>query len=407
MSLLESTIVGRGNGSYTLNLSYRWMELVGDEEKALDGKYGEALAITYRILVAIGEATGAKKLVPVKWAHISGVNYNTIGDGGMRFLEKFSTTAKFAVKTTINPMGYDRSKPEDIPHSFQERQENIASSYGRMGATPSFTCTPYEVFDLPEKGTVVSVAESNAAVFSNSLLGLMTNKESALSALASSVTGKTPLSDLRLEEARSPKIAIETDFDFRTELDYGLLGYFAGKSVNHSCVALSSINKLDTMQAKALCAAIGTSGSCGMFTFGGKAKEKISFGKKESQSVMDELSTANDGDIITLGSPQLGINELNLLAQLTETKKFTRRCIVFCSRAIYNNAVKIGLAGKIEKSGVDFRCDSCICLTPYVTKDKYDSVITNSVKGAYYLTKSNKVKVALKDIKTIAEEYTQ
>jgi predicted aconitase len=383
------------------------MELARDEEKALDGKYGEALATAYRILAAIGEATGAKKLVPVKWAHISGINYNTIGDGGMRFLEKFSATAKFAVKTTINPMGYDRSKPEDIPHSFQERQENIASSYERMGPISSFTCTPYEVFDLPEKGTAVSFAESNAAVFSNSLLGLMTNKESALSALASAVTGKTPLSDLRLEEARSPKIAIETDFDFRTELDYGILGYFAGKAVEDSCVALSSINKLDSMQAKALCAAIGTSGSCGMFTFGGKAKEKISFGKKEAQSVIDELSTANDGDIITLGSPQLGINELNLLAKLTETKKFTRRCIIFCSRTIYNNAANIGLVGKIEKSGADFRCDSCTCLTPYVTKDKYDAVITNSVKAAYYLSKSNKVKVALRDIKTIAEEYTQ
>jgi predicted aconitase len=276
-----------------------------------------------------------------------------------------------------------------------------------MGATASFTCTPYEVFDLPQKGTAVSFAESNAAVFSNSLLGLKTNKESALSALASSVTGKTPLSDLRLEEARSPKISIETDFDFRTELDYGLLGYFAGKSVKDSCVALNSISRLDTIQAKALCAAIGTSGSCGMFTFGGKSKEKILFGKKEAQSVMDELSTADDADIITLGSPQFGMNELGLLAKLTEFKKFTKRCIVFCSRAIYNDAIKIGLASKIEKSGADFRCDSCTCLTPYVTKDKYDAVITNSVKGAYYLSKSNKVKVALKDIKTIAEEYTQ
>ena len=383
------------------------MELARHEEKALESNSGEALATAYRILVAIGEATGAKKLVPVKWAHISGVNYNTIGDGGMRFLEKFSTSAKFAIKTTINPMGYDRCKPEDIPPSFQKRQENIASSYERMGAKPSFTCTPYEVFELPQKGTVVSFAESNAAVFSNSLLGLKTNKESALSALASAVTGKTPLSDLRLEETRNPKTAIESDFDCRTELDYGLLGYFAGKEVKDSCVALNNINKVDTIQAKALCAAMGTSGSCGMFTFGGKAKEKISFGKKEAQAVMDELSTADDADIITLGSPQLGINEMKLLAKLTETKKFTRRCIVFCSRTIYNSALKMGLAGKIEKSGADFRCDSCTCLTPYVTKDRYDAVITNSVKGAYYLSKSNKVKVALKDIKTIAEEYTQ
>lgn len=381
------------------------MELAKDEQKALDGNYGEALATAYRILVAIGEATGAQKLVPTKWAHVSGVNYNTIGDEGMRFLEKFSTRVKFAIRTTVNPMGYDRNKPEDIPRNFQERQENIARSYERMGATLSFTCTPYEVFDIPQKGTAVSFAESNAAVFSNSILGLKTNKESALSALASAVTGKTPLSDLRLEESRTPKIAIESDFDFMNELDYGLLGYFTGKEVKDSCVALSSIDKLDTIQAKALCAAIGTSGSCGMFTFGEKAKEKITFGKKEAQSVRDEISSADDGDIITLGSPQLGMNELKMLANLTETRKFTRRCIIFCSRAIYNSAVKIGLAGRIEKSGAEFRCDSCTCLTPYITKDKYDAVITNSIKGAYYLSRSNKVKVALKDIKTVADEY--
>ncbi len=101
------------------------------------------------------------------------------------------------------------------------------------------------------------------------------------------------------------------------------------------------------------------------------------------------------------------MNELELLARITESKKFTRRCMIFCSRAIYTEAIKIGLAGKIEKSGAEFRCDSCTCLTPYVTKDRYDAVITNSVKGGYYLSKSNKVKVSLKDIRTIAEEYTQ
>src|ERR687886_2357356 len=103
------------------------MELSRDEEETLDGRCGEVLASAYRILVAIGEATGAKKLVPVKWAHISGVNYNTIGDSGMEFLEKFSKTARVAVKTTINPMGYDKTKPEGIQPRFRERQQSIAS----------------------------------------------------------------------------------------------------------------------------------------------------------------------------------------------------------------------------------------------------------------------------------------
>ncbi len=112
-----------------LGLNYAWMELARDKEKAGAGNCGGALATAYRILVAIGEAKDAKKLVSVKWVQISGANYNTNGDGGMRFLEKLSISAKFALETTINPMGYNGSKLEDIPHSFLGRQEKIASSY--------------------------------------------------------------------------------------------------------------------------------------------------------------------------------------------------------------------------------------------------------------------------------------
>ncbi|HEX2014968.1 MAG TPA: aconitase X catalytic domain-containing protein [Nitrososphaera sp.] len=383
------------------------MELSKMEEDALAGNQGESIASAYRILVAIGEATGAKNLVPIKWAHISGVNYNTIGEAGLRFLEKFSADARAVVKTTINPMGYDRTKSDEIPLSFRQRQESIVSAYEKMDVTPSFTCTPYEVFDIPERGSAVSFAESNAAVFSNSLLGLMTNKESALSALASSVTGKAPLSDLREQEARDPKVAICAEFDFQNELDYGLLGYFAGKVVKDSCVALDGIALPSKMEAKALSAGIGTSGSCGMFTLGSGRREKISFGRKEARDIIDELGTSDDGEIITLGSPQFGMGELELLSDLVEGKKFTKRCMIFCSKAVHDQAKKIGLSGKIEKSGAEFMCDSCTCLTPYVTKERYDSVIANSVKGAYYLNSSNKVGVALMDMKTIAKEYAR
>ncbi len=382
------------------------MLLTKPETDALDGKQGEALASAYRILVAIGEATNAEKLVPIKWAHISGVNYNTIGDSGLKFLEKFAREARTTVKTTINPMGYDRSKPGHIPSEFREKQAGIVAAYEKIGVLPSFTCTPYEVFELPEKGSAVSFAESNAAVFSNSMMGLRTNKESALSALASAVTGKAPLSDIRARASEKPTTTIATDFEFTSELDFGLLGYFVGKEVKDSSVSLSGISKPSMMEAKALSGGMGTSGSCAMFTLDGEAGEKSSFGKKEAQDIRDELNTAEDGDVITLGSPQFGMNELELLSNLVEGKKFTKRCMIFCSKAIHNQATKVGLTGELEKSGAEFMCDSCTCLTPYVTKDEYDSVVANSVKGAYYLNHSNKVGVALKDIRTIAREYT-
>ena len=383
------------------------MQLTADEEKALDGDQGETVASAYRILLAIGEATDAEKLVPIKWVHISGVNYNTIGDSGVQFLEKFSSNAKVAVKTTINPMGFDRNKTHRLSENFIKKQNSIVKSFEAMGTIPSFTCIPYEIFDIPEKGSMVSFAESNAAVFSNSTLGLLTNKESSLSALASSVTGKAPLSDLRIEEFRHPKIVIKPDFRLETELDYGLVGYFTGKIVKDRCVAFDNIpEKPRTIKMKSLSAAIGTSGSCGMFTLGEKGKEVISYGKKECNIIKDELNTSEGGDLIALGSPQLGINELDLLGNLLEGKKFTKRCLIYCARAIHKQATQIGLTGRIERAGGEFICDSCTCLTPLITRDEVDSVITNSIKGAYYLNHSNRVGVALKDLMTIVKEYT-
>jgi len=380
------------------------LQLTSDEEKALKGEHGDALATAYRILLAIGEATEAKKLVPIKWAHVSGVNYNTIGDSGVEFLEKLSNDGKVAVKTTINPMGFDPVKVNSLKlnNEFIAKQNRIVGAYDRMGVTRSFTCIPYEVFDLPSKGTDVSFAESNAAVYANSVAGLRTNKESALSALASSLTGKAPYSELRVEELRKPNMGIKVNYELGNEVDYGLLGYFAGKVSNNS-VAFSGIDNLSKRNAKSLSAALGTSGSCGMFTHG-KAGETIEFGNEEARKISDELHTSEKGDVITLGSPQLGVDDLSLLADMVHGKKFRKRCLIFCARAAYESAKKLGYTEKIIKAGGEMLCDCCTCLTPLIDRNEVDSVITNSIKGAYYLNNSNKVGVCLKSLKDIVRE---
>lgn len=380
------------------------MQLTKEEEKALDGENGEALATAYRILMAIGKSTDAKKLVPVKWAHVSGVNYNTIGDSGVHFLENLGDS-KFVVKTTINPMGYDPLKLNSlkVKAEFVERQNRIVDAYERMGATKSYTCIPYEVFEMPSKGTDVSFAESNAAVYANSVMHLRTNKESALTALASALTGKAPYSELRIEEMRKPDKRVKVKGELDNELDYGLLGYFAGK-VSNNVIGFDGIHVLEKRNAKALSAAIGTSGSCGMFTTGKADGETIEFGREEAMRVKDELSTSENGDIITLGSPQLGVDDLSLLADMIEGKRFRKRCLIFCARAAYESATRLGYTQKIERAGGELLCDCCTCLTPLVDRDDVDSVITNSIKGAYYLNNSNKVGVCLKPLKEIVKQ---
>jgi predicted aconitase len=385
------------------------MYLTREEEKAIAGEYGEARSIAYKILVAIGEATNAQYLIPIEWAHVSGVNYNTIGDSGLEFLKKISKDGKVKIKTSINPMGFDRKNIPDLSDEFIDKQFEITKIYEKMGITPTFSCIPYEVLPIPAAGTHVSFAESSAAVVANSYLNIVTNKESALSALASAIVGKTPFADLRNEENRNPTIEIVNESKIENELDYGLLGYFAGKTMKKSCTGLCNISKnTDFWSIKSLSAGIGTSGSCGMFQFKDSSKnnEKISYGDKEMEKTKDELNTSEDGQIITFGSPQLGMEEICKIVTLMQGRKFTKPCKIFCPRPIFNKSEELGISSTLQKSGVEFVCDACTCLTPLIKKENYDSIITNSVKAAYYMKTSNKISVALKDVKTIVNEYS-
>jgi len=278
------------------------VELTREEESALKGEQGEIMQMAYRILVATGEATDAERLVPIEWAHLSGVNYNTIGDAGEELLSSISKDARVKVKTTLNPMGFDIDNVSNykLDENFISKQLSIKDSYETMGVTPSFSCIPYEIFDIPKKETQVAFAESNAAIHANSYDHLKTNKESSFSALASAITGKSPYSSLRKED--SPNSTIRMKVDNPNELTYGMLGFFAGK-VGDTSVNISGLGEMNKRQCKAMCGGMGTSGTCAKFLFGeGDAGcEKVDFDEKEMQNVHDELNTAEKGDLITLG----------------------------------------------------------------------------------------------------------
>ena len=66
------------------------MYLTKEEEKILDGEYGEVLRRCMNLLVSLGDIYGAEKLIPIKSAQIPGVSYKTIGDIGLEFLEDFA-----------------------------------------------------------------------------------------------------------------------------------------------------------------------------------------------------------------------------------------------------------------------------------------------------------------------------
>lgn len=382
------------------------MRLTADEEAALSGKHGDIMQMAYRILVATGEATDAERLVPVEWVHLSGVNYNTIGDAGEEFLRSIRDRARVRVRTTLNPMGFDADsvRSYNIDEEFIAKQRSIQESYKTMGVEPTFSCIPYDILSMPAPGSQVALAESNAAIHANSLDGLRTNKESAFSALASALTGKSPDGPLRRDAP--PDVAVRMAIPQPTELEWGMLGYFAGR-VCEGHAAISGAARPDARSCKAVCGGMGTSGTCGRFSFeeAPPGCERTEFGPAEAAAIRDELNTAEKGDAIILGSPQLSLDEIAGLVGALGGRRFAKRCMVFCPRTVKEQAAAAGYLDILERANCRLLADCCACLTPLVSTGDTDSVVTNSIKGAYYLGRSNGVGVCLKPLHDIIREY--
>lgn len=388
------------------------MNLTSEEERALRGEYGEALATAYRILVAVGKAADAERLIPVSSAHISGVTYHALSDAGLEFLEDFSRTAKVVIPTTVNPCGIDTENPNSIlgygiDEDYVKNQLRVVNAYLRMGVTSSFSCIPFEGYLSVEPGSHVSWAESSAVIYGNSFLGVKCNRESGISALASAVTGKTPLSGLHLDENRRPSLVIKVKVPLKSTLDYGLLGYFAGK-IAKDTVGFLGVKTLGKPEAKALSAAIGTSGSIGMFTLEDSPQDigTVIFGQQERQQILDELSDPSQPGAVVLGCPQLTLEEMATIATGCEGRRFKARCLLFCSRKIYQKGIELGYVEKIRKAGGEFLCDSCGDLCLAMRGLGSGCIVTDTVKGAYYMKHAHSLKVVLQDLDTILGEWT-
>lgn len=391
------------------------MYLTNSEEKALSGERGEALEIAYRVLLAIGKLGNAEKLIPIEWAHVSGVSYLTIGEYGLDFLKKISSSknAKFRVFTTVNPCGMDIENWEslEIPRDYAEKQLEIVSCYKKLGIANSFTCVPFESYKVPRRGTSVAWAESSAAVFANSVLDLRTNRESAVSALACALTGKTVYSDLQIPSNRKPSKNIRVNWkknvDFAGSLNFGILGFFAGKQVPGVIGFQGLKPRISLAEAKSLSAAIGTLGSSGMFVLNSKEKlETIEFTDKEYEDTISDLSQAEDGEVVVFGCPQMTLEELSDLSAALVGKYFKKKCIVFCSSMMYEKATKKGYVDTIKSAGATFVRDACADFTPLISSLKVGSVVTDSTKGAHYMRKVHGVDISLKDTITIIRENT-
>ena len=92
---------------------------------------------------------------------------------------------------------------------------------------------------------------------------------------------------------------------------------------------------------------------------------------------------------------------------MLQNKSFKKQCMVFCPRAIQQQARKSGHINNLETDGCEIYSDCYTYFTSLTDKKDFNSVTTNNIKGAYYLKNSNGVEVNLKSFSEIVRDETK
>ena len=377
------------------------MILTPEQENILEGKQGKTRQKAIRLLIDLGKAAKANRLVPVTSAHVSGVSPLTGGDGLIKFLEDLvsDSDGTAVVETSLNSAGCDRNRFEemDIPvKDYVEKQQMILDAYEKLGIKLSLSCTPYD--NILEKGNA-SWAESNAVCFANSYSELRTNRESGLSALATSLSGYTPEYGLLLDENRIPNIKINVLCELNEPVDYSILGDWIGKQIDPRWKLefgpiphIHGIKEFDFESKKALTAASANYGSALLFVDSftknpdkTNYQAEIDFNYEDLQKRYSELAPKTKVDLVTIGCPQASIEEIERTAELVDGKEIPdKRLWVFTSAINFDKAKKEGYVDIIESAGGMVLRETCPEVVHY-NHDKIKHILTNSMKAEHYL----------------------
>ena len=377
------------------------MRLTPEQENILEGKQGKTRQKAIRLLIDLGKAANAEKLVPVASAHVSGVSPLTGGDGLIQFLEDLvsDSDGTAIIDTTLNSAGCDRSRFEEmdiLAKDYVEKQQIILDAYEKLGIKLSLSCTPYD--NILEEGNA-SWAESNAVCFANSYSELRTNRESGLSALATSLSGFTPEYGLLLDENRIPNIKVNVLCDLNEPVDYSILGDWIGKQIDPKWKLdfgpiphIYGINKFDFESKKALTAASANYGSALLFVDSftkepedTKYQAEITFDYKDLEKRYEDLAPKTEVDLVTIGCPQASIEEIERTAGFVKGKKIPgKRLWVFTSSVNFDEANEKGYVETIEKAGGMVLRETCPEVVHYNHK-KIKHILTNSMKAEHYL----------------------
>lgn len=393
------------------------MHLTAHESDMLNGGYGKANAMAMNILYDLGRLYGAERMIPVSQVHIDMTLYMV--DAGVEFAEKMAEWGgKFAVPAQLNPASIDLLHPERmrVPENLLEKSRRLENAFLKMGATPTWTCAPYQQGLIPSFGEQIAWGESNAIAFANSVIGARTERYADLTDVCAAITGSVPEMGLHLTENRKAEILFSIQdipaHAFNDTRLFPLLGFVFGELAGDRVAAIQGIPRNISMDnLKAFSAAAASSGAVGLFHIIGVTPEApdirtcIRHGRpRDTVPITREMvdsaeSRLNQGDasmpdLITLGCPHYSVGEFKALEKFLKARKIRNglEFWVFTSRQTYAEIRESNILGAIERSGVKVFTDGCSLQYPKGSWN-FTHAMTDSAKYANYCFSQTGLKV--------------
>ena len=229
------------------------MILTPEQQAILDGAKGEVQAKVMKTLVMYGEAFGADKLVPVtsRYNHL-------VTSFGLKMMKPvfdlmqqlIDAGAVSQQQFSVDPRPVDKNVPANflqnlifnkIMYATQESYEQQLQELGLMNQD-AFTCACYldEMGNKPQKGEILSWAESSAVVYANSVLGARCNRNSGIMDIMGSIAGFVPNFGLLTDEGRKATWIVKVQCKKKPEAQ--LLGSAIGMKVMEDVPYITGMN---------------------------------------------------------------------------------------------------------------------------------------------------------------------
>ena len=406
------------------------MILTKEQQEILDGAKGETLAKVMKTMVMYGDAFEAEKLVPItsKYNHLVTSFGLKVMSPVYDLMQKLLDSGVMSDQQfSVDPRPIDKNVPASFLQNLvfnkfmytkQDFYEDQLKKLGLMDEN-AFTCACYldEVGNKPQKGDVLSWAESSAVVYANSVLGARCNRNSGIIDIMGSIVGYVPYFGLLTDEGRKATWVIKIETTKKPEAQ--LLGSAIGMKVMEDVPYIVGLDKwLGNELNDSACtylkdfgAATASNGAVGLYHIENLTPEAVELGKElivegAKEYVIDDAELervkANypviwknpdaKPKLCFMGCPHMSLQQLKDWTDKVEeglkkagNSKVTIPTVFTAAPKVLEEFNKTEYADRLKKTGV---ITSYICPLMYMNNPlcKTMPVITSSNKLRTYTT---------------------